>query len=66
VIRQQLVVLRGAVPSYYLKQVAQETALHVPGIRRLRNELKVDAPHRAHFLPQPWKLSALQSMVDSH
>jgi osmotically-inducible protein OsmY len=35
------VVLRGRVPSYYLKQVAQEVALAMPGVLQLRNELDV-------------------------
>ena len=35
------VVLRGSVPNYYLKQLAQETVLTVPGVAGLRNELEV-------------------------
>ena len=35
------VILRGVVPSYYLKQLAQTAVLAIPGIRRLRNELVV-------------------------
>ena len=35
------VVLRGSVPSYYLKQLAQETVFSVPGVAGLRNELQV-------------------------
>jgi osmotically-inducible protein OsmY len=38
------VVLRGRVPSFYLKQVAQETVLAVPGVAVLRNELDVLIP----------------------
>ena len=37
----RLVILRGTVPSYYLKQVAQETALLVAGVDRVRNDLDV-------------------------
>ena len=40
-LRDQAVVLQGRVPSYYLKQVAQEMALTVPEVRELRNELLV-------------------------
>jgi osmotically-inducible protein OsmY len=40
----QLVVLRGRVPSYYLKQIAQAAALGVPGVRELRNDVEVDPP----------------------
>jgi osmotically-inducible protein OsmY len=43
------VVLRGVVPSYYLKQLAQVTALAVPGVETLRNDLRVTA--RAPRLP---------------
>lgn len=38
----RLVILGGRVPSYYLKQVAQETALTVPGTHQVRNDLDVD------------------------
>lgn len=37
----RLVILAGRVPSYYLKQVAQETALAVPGTHQVRNGLEV-------------------------
>ncbi len=40
-LRDQAVVLQGRVFSYYLKQVAQEMALMVPGVGELRNELVV-------------------------
>jgi len=39
-----VVVLRGRVPSFYLKQIAQETVLAVPGVGVLRNELEVRVP----------------------
>ena len=35
------VVLRGTVPNYYLKQLAQETAMAMPGVGLVRNELQV-------------------------
>jgi osmotically-inducible protein OsmY len=39
--QDRLVVLAGRVPSYYLKQVAQATALSVPGAHQVRNDLDV-------------------------
>jgi osmotically-inducible protein OsmY len=35
------VILRGAVSSYYLKQLAQETVMSVLGRRELCNQVKV-------------------------
>jgi len=35
------VTLRGRVPSYYLKQVAQAAVLALPGVDAVRNELDV-------------------------
>jgi osmotically-inducible protein OsmY len=35
------VLLRGRVPSYYLKQMAQATALTVLGTRQIHNDLEV-------------------------
>jgi osmotically-inducible protein OsmY len=40
----RFVTLRGRVSSYYLKQVAQATAMAVPGVRQVRNDLDVDLP----------------------
>ena len=40
----RLVILRGRVPSYYLKQLAQDTALAVPGAHQVRNDLEVSRP----------------------
>jgi osmotically-inducible protein OsmY len=36
------VVLRGVVPSYYQKQVAQEVVRTVDGVERVDNQLEVD------------------------
>jgi osmotically-inducible protein OsmY len=33
--------LKGTVSTYHLKQLAQATALRVPGVREVRNELAV-------------------------
>jgi len=35
------VLLKGIVPSYYQKQLAQESLRHLPGLKRIRNELQV-------------------------
>lgn len=43
-VRAQVVVLRGRVASYYLKQIAQATALAVPGTRQIRNDVDVVQP----------------------
>jgi osmotically-inducible protein OsmY len=37
-------VLAGRVPSYHLKQVGQETALAVPGVHHVQNDLDVVRP----------------------
>ena len=43
-VHARLVILGGRVPSYYLKQVAQTTALAVLGARQVRNDLDVSRP----------------------
>jgi osmotically-inducible protein OsmY len=43
-VHARLVILKGRVPSYYLKQVAQTAALAVPGARQVRNDLDVGRP----------------------
>jgi osmotically-inducible protein OsmY len=40
------VVLRGKVPSFYLKQMAQTTVMAVPGVEVMRNELQVEGGNR--------------------
>jgi osmotically-inducible protein OsmY len=40
-VRGRLVILRGRVPSYYMKQLAQAAVLDVPGVRDLRNDVLV-------------------------
>jgi osmotically-inducible protein OsmY len=47
-VHARLVILDGRVPSYYLKQVAQTTALAVPGVRQVRNDLDVGQPQPRH------------------
>ena len=36
--------LLGSVPTYHLKQIAQELACHTPGVRRIENRLHVTGP----------------------
>jgi len=40
----RVVILLGQVPSYYLKQLAQATALGVTGTCQIRNDLDVARP----------------------
>ena len=43
--RGGVLVLRGCLPSYYLKQVAQEVVAHlVQGVSRLDNQIQVVPP----------------------
>ncbi len=43
--RAGVLVLRGCLPSYYLKQMAQEVVAHqVPGVGRLDNQIQVVTP----------------------
>ena len=42
----QTVFLRGRLPSFYLKQMAQVTVLAVPGVALLRNEIQVEGGTR--------------------
>ena len=36
------VILRGQVPSYFQKQIAQETIKHIEGVESIENELVVE------------------------
>ena len=40
-IDRERIVLRGTVPSYYLKQVAQSLALKAVGLERLHSDIEV-------------------------
>ncbi|HEY7311449.1 MAG TPA: BON domain-containing protein [Gemmataceae bacterium] len=40
-VHARIVRLGGRVPNYYLKQIAQTTALAVPGIHQIHNDLEV-------------------------
>lgn len=35
-------ILSGCVPSFFLKQMAQEVAMRTPGVDRVKNDLRVD------------------------
>ena len=39
-----VVVLRGCLPTYYLKQVAQEVVAHLEGVERIDNQIEVVSP----------------------
>ena len=41
-----VLVLRGRVPTFYLKQLAQTIGHSLKGIQRVVNELRVDFPRR--------------------
>ena len=41
-----VIVLQGKVPSYYLKQMAQDTVMAVPGVEVLLNELQIEGGNR--------------------
>lgn len=43
-----VVVLRGEVPTFYLKQLAQETASRADGVEKVNNEIQV------HAKPRDW------------
>ena len=43
------VVLRGTVPSYYLKQVAQSLALKAIGLGRLHSDIEVETEDEVPF-----------------
>jgi osmotically-inducible protein OsmY len=39
--RDGVLVLRGCLPTYYLKQVAQEAVAHLEGVKRIENHIQV-------------------------
>lgn len=39
-----VLILRGCLPTYYLKQVAQAVVAHVEGVRQVVNEIEVVCP----------------------
>ncbi len=46
------VVLSGAVPSYFLKQMAQESLRSVEGVEEIQNELEVSNARSRRPVPQ--------------
>jgi len=42
--REGVLVLRGCLPSYYLKQVAQEVVARLEGVERIENQIEVLTP----------------------
>jgi osmotically-inducible protein OsmY len=53
IVQGQLVILKGRVSSYYLKQVAQATALSVLEAHEVRNDLEVGRPDGLHQEVRP-------------
>ena len=51
-ISDDVVYLRGCLPSQYLKQVAQEIALGIEGVRQVINEIEVSRPGRHKVVNQ--------------
>jgi osmotically-inducible protein OsmY len=43
-LRDGVLAIRGSVPSFYLKQVAQSLLCSIEGVREVKNELDVTAP----------------------
>ena len=39
-----MLVLRGCLPSYYLKQIAQEAVAALEGVERIDNQIQVVTP----------------------
>jgi osmotically-inducible protein OsmY len=44
--REGILTLRGCLPSYYLKQMAQTAVAHLEGVRQIVNEIEVVASVR--------------------
>ena len=45
-----VLVLRGCLPSYYLKQMAQAAVARIDGVTRVVNEIEVLAPSRREIV----------------
>jgi hypothetical protein len=43
-LRDAVLVLRGCLPSYYLKQIAQEAVAALEGVERIDNQIQVVTP----------------------
>jgi osmotically-inducible protein OsmY len=42
-----MLILRGCVPSYYLKQIAQQAVASLEGVERIDNQIEVISPSSA-------------------
>jgi osmotically-inducible protein OsmY len=42
--RDGVLILRGCLPSYYLKQIAQEAVASLEGVERIDNQIQVVTP----------------------
>jgi osmotically-inducible protein OsmY len=45
-----VLILRGCLPTYYLKQMAQAAVARIAGVERVVNEIEVMAPYRRDVL----------------
>ena len=46
----RVLILNGSLPTYYLKQVAQEAVARIEGIARIENRIEVVSPsRRTHY-----------------
>lgn len=52
-VRSGRVVLSGDVPSYFLKQMAQESLRSVEGVEEIQNELEVSGGRSRRLPPSP-------------
>jgi osmotically-inducible protein OsmY len=48
--RDGVLTLRGCLPTYYLKQMAQAAVARIDGVERVINEIEVMAPSRRELL----------------
>ncbi len=64
--RGDILHLRGRLPSHYLKQIAQEIAAGVDGVRHVDNGIEVSArPNRGRAERQSKDASAIESNLTS-
>jgi hypothetical protein len=43
--RSKTLILSGRLPTFYLKQLLQETVRHLPGVQHVRNDIDVVSPY---------------------
>lgn len=60
-------VLRGCLPTYYLKQVAQTLASRTPGVESVANEIEIADPERCVAASQAsrWTRTASQAVASA-